>query len=137
MRLSTCALFGALLLAAPPAGAAQPIGYVASDGVNTVAVTAATPLPTTAPASAANIAPNQVSIATTATLIAAARPGRQTITVEQLGATAVYLGGAGVTTGTGAWLPGVAGSSITLNFSGALYGITASGSEAVAEYELY
>lgn len=84
-----------------------------------------------------NIATAQVSVAATATLIAAARAGRRSITVEQLGTTAVYLGAAGVTTGIGVLLAATVGSSVTFNTTAAIYGITASGSQTVAEFELY
>lgn len=84
-----------------------------------------------------NIATSQVSVAATATLIAALRSGRRSITVEQLGTTAVYLGGSGVTTANGVLLAGTVGSSVTMNFTGALYGITASGTQTVAEFEIY
>ncbi len=84
-----------------------------------------------------NVATAQVSVTTSATLIAAARAGRRSITVEQLGTTAVYLGATGVTTATGVLLPGTVGSSVTLNFTGALYGIVATGTQTVAEFELY
>ena len=42
----------ALALAAPAFAAPDPIGYTASDGVNAVAVTAASPLPVTGPTGA-------------------------------------------------------------------------------------
>ena len=45
MKPRTYALCAALLFAAGPSWAADPIGYTAPDGVNTVAVTAAAPLP--------------------------------------------------------------------------------------------
>lgn len=85
----------------------------------------------------ATMTPAQVSVGATATLIAALRSGRNSITVENTGTTAIYLGGSGVTTSTGVLLPGVLGASITLNYSGALYGITTTGSQTVSEYELY
>jgi hypothetical protein len=45
MKPCTLALCGALFFMAWPAWAADPVGYTAPDGVNTVAVTQATPLP--------------------------------------------------------------------------------------------
>jgi hypothetical protein len=75
--------------------------------------------------------------AATSTLVCAARTGRRSVTVEQLGTTAVYIGATGVTSATGALLPGVAGSSITLSVTGAIYGIAASGTQAVAVIELF
>lgn len=88
-------------------------------------------------ASPDNIATAQVSVGATATLIAALRSGRRSITIEQLGTTAVYIGGASVTTSNGILLPGTAGSSVTLNTTAAIFGITASGSQSVAEVETY
>jgi hypothetical protein len=47
-------------------------------------------------------------------------------------ATAVYIGGPNVTTANGFPIPGVAGSSLTLAATTAIYGIVATGSQAVA-----
>lgn len=82
---------------------------------------------------------NQVSVDTTAggTLIAAARPGRGSITVINEGTTVVRIGDLGLTTSTGAYLAGVAGASITLSTQAAIYGITGSGSETVSYIESY
>jgi hypothetical protein len=76
----------------------------------------------------------QVTVATTAggTLISAARPGGDTVTIQNLGTTAVYVGVSGVTTSTGFPIPGVAGASLTLPANVAIYGIVASGTQAVA-----
>lgn len=74
----------------------------------------------------------QVVIGTTPTLIAAARPGSDDITIENLGTTQVFLGNASVSTTTGFQLPGVAGASVTLPVTVALFGIVASGTQAVA-----
>lgn len=87
--------------------------------------------------SAANFTPNQVSVTNTATQIVAARTGRATLTIENTGTTPIYVGGAGVTTSTGFLIPGVAGASLTVAYTGALYGITGSGTAAVSEYETY
>ena len=67
----------------------------------------------------------------------ASRTGRRTVTVENTGTTPVYLGGSGVTSTTGFLLPGVAGASLTMSFSGALYAVTASATAAVTFYETY
>lgn len=75
---------------------------------------------------------SQVTVAATATLIAASADGRDEVTIQQLGTTPVYLGKANVTTANGFPLPGVAGSSITLPATTGIYGITASGTQAVA-----
>ena len=91
---------------------------------------------------AANFTPGQVSVGATSTLIAAARTGvsgtgRVAITVVNAGTTPVYLGGSGVTTSTGALLPGVLGATVTINTTAAIYGIVTTGSEAVTEFETY
>jgi hypothetical protein len=192
MRLSTRAAplgacVWALLLAAGPAGAVDPIGYLAPDGVNTIPVSASNPLPVTGGgggggggggpvtaasgayalgsivdlgtgaspgayttngylaalkagvtiASPANFTPGQASVGATATLIVAARTGRNTVVIENTGTTPVYLGGPGVTTSTGLLLPGVLGASLTLPVSAAIYGVVASGTQTVTEAETY
>ena len=83
----------------------------------------------------ANFAPGQVSVATTATQIVAARSGRVTVTVENLGTSTVWLGGSGVTTTSGFSVG--AGLSLTVSFTGALYGISASAAQSINEYETY
>lgn len=84
-----------------------------------------------------SIATSQASVASTATLVAAARAGRNAVTVENLGTVAVYIGGAGVTTSTGFLLPGVVGASVTIPTSAAVYGVDATGTQAVAVLETY
>ena len=81
-----------------------------------------------------NIATNQILVGTTAggTLIAAARIGRNAVTITNLGTTDVYIGASGVTTGTGALLVGTKGASITIPTSAALYGIVGAGTQAVS-----
>lgn len=75
----------------------------------------------------------QVTVGATATLIRAANDGRDEITIQNLGTTPVYIGkDANVTTSNGFPIPGVAGSSITIPATTAIYGIVASGSQAVA-----
>jgi hypothetical protein len=95
------------------------------------------------PVGAANFTPAQVSVLTTATLIAAARTGapgtgRASITIiNKTGTDFVCLGGSGVTASTGLCLPEVAGASITLNTTSAIYGIVATTSQTVTEGETY
>jgi hypothetical protein len=128
----------ALALASTLCGAAQAFPSIAGPGG---AIVPGQPVFALSPD---NIAPFQTTVAASggagangATLPAAARPGRQVVTVINSGTTAIYLGGGAVTSGTGVQLPGVAGASITIAFTGALYAITASGSQAVTGYELY
>lgn len=113
------------------------IHYTNADGINATPVSAANPLPVINGGTSANVATNQVSIGTSATLIAAARPGRTMITVVNTTTTQIFLGPSGLTTGNALPLPGVVGASVTLQFSGALYGIVASGTATVGEAEVY
>jgi len=84
-----------------------------------------------------NWATTQVSVTNAATQLVAARAGRQGVVVTNLGTTPVYLGGSGVTTATGAFLPGVAGASKTIPAATAVYGIVGTGTQNVSVEELY
>ncbi len=108
-------------------------GHQAGIAANPLAVSA-----TVAPSATFNPG-NPVSVSTTATLVVAARTGRSSITIENEGTTPVYIGNSASVTPTTSrvLLPGSVGASITLNYTGAVYGITASGSQTVSEYELY
>jgi len=84
------------------------------------------------------ISNGQVTVAATATLIAAARPGRGAVTIVNHGTTNVFIGGdPNVTALNGVKLVGVDGASITLSAQSAIYGITASGSQIVSYVEAY
>jgi hypothetical protein len=72
-----------------------------------------------------SITTGQVSVGTTATLVAAAS-ARQSIDVTVDGAVKCYLGPAGVTTATGFPLQAVAGASKTIPSSAAIYAVCAS-----------
>lgn len=80
---------------------------------------------------------SRASVANTATQLIASRAGRQAIVVVNLGTTPVYLGGSGVTTSNGTLLPGVAGATRSIPFSGAIYGVVTSGSQSVSVEEFY
>lgn len=86
--------------------------------------------------SPSGIATSQVTVTTSATQLVT----KDTVTTEVLiineGTTAVRIGGSAVTSGTGALLPGAVGATLSLTFSGDLYGITASGSQAVSVIKL-
>ena len=77
----------------------------------------------------------QATVATAATLIVAARAGRDTVIIENSGTTAVYIGDSTVTTSTGLLLPGVLGASVALETTDAVYGRVASGSQVVTAIE--
>lgn len=90
----------------------------------------------------AAFAATQVSVANTATLLAAARTGapgtgRVDITIENFGTTDVFLGGSGVTTSTGMKLVGSPGAAITIPTTAAVYGIVATSTQTVSVLETY
>jgi len=80
---------------------------------------------------------NQVSVGSTATSLVPVRSARQAVVVTNMGATPVYLGGAGVTMINGALLPGVVGASKTIPTTTAVYGIVGANSQIVSIEELY
>ena len=82
-------------------------------------------------------ATNQVSVAATATVVAAARAGRKAITITNTGTTDVYVGGASVTTSNGTLLAGIKGASLTINTQAAVSAIVASGTQTVSYVETY
>lgn len=84
-----------------------------------------------------NLATGQVSVASSATQIVLARPGRKEVTIVNHATSAVYIGGPGVTAATGLFLAGIQGQGITITGGGAVYAITASGSEPVSFLEVY
>ena len=94
------------------------------------------------PPGAATVSTNQLTIGASATLIAPARSGvagtgRTSITITNPGTTSIYIGGSGVTTSTGTLLPGISGASMTLGTQAAIYGIVATSTATVSEFELY
>ena len=84
-----------------------------------------------------NLATAQPSATTTSGPIVAARPGRATVTIENTGSVPVYIGPTGVPTTTGFLLPGVAGASVTIGFSGEIDAVTASSTAALTTYETF
>lgn len=91
----------------------------------------------TVPAGTANIATGQATVASTATLVVAARLGRASVKITDLGTTDIFCGAAGVTTATGDLLAGVKGGSITIPTSAAVYCVDATGTQAVSYMEAY
>ncbi len=71
---------------------------------------------------AEQIAPAQISVGTTATLVAAAR-NRSRVIVNVGAANSCSFGNAGVTASTGFPLQPVAGATLTLSYKGALYAV--------------
>jgi len=110
-------------------------GTASADVLTVQGIASMTPLNVSE--SISNIAVNQVSVATSATLIVAARAGRKSVMIMNEGATDVRIGGSGVTTGTGVLLYGQKGSGLVLDGGAAIYGIVASGSQSVSYLEAY
>ena len=77
----------------------------------------------------------QVSITSTATQIIAANNNRMRLLITNLGTTALYLGGSGVTTATGLLVPGVVGYPVAIRSTAAVYAITASASQSISFLE--
>lgn len=86
-----------------------------------------------------NFATSQATAATTAsTPLAAARAGRVAVTITNLGTVDIWLGATtGVTTTTGTLLPGTKGASVTIPTNAAVYGVVATGTQAVSVMETY
>lgn len=74
----------------------------------------------------------QVSVGTTATLLAAAADGRDSVIVTNMGTVDVFIGDANVTTSNGALLAGVKGTTLIIPATTALYGRVAAGTQAVS-----
>lgn len=86
---------------------------------------------------AANLATNQVSVTNAATAIVAARAGRRAVMIINHGTTAVYIGGASVTTANGLFLTGTAGAAVSIPTTAAVYGIVSTGTQTVSYIEVY
>jgi hypothetical protein len=95
------------------------------------------------PVGAASLANKQVTVASTATLIAAARTGasgtgRVSITVYNAGSVTVFVGTSTVTaSGATGGIPVPAGGAVTFDTTAALYGITASSTALVGVAETF
>lgn len=87
--------------------------------------------------SQANLITNQVTVSTTATLLLASRPGRRQAVLVQLGTTDVFIGGSAVTTTTGVLLTGTKGATLTIETTGAIYGIVGAATQAVSVAETF
>jgi hypothetical protein len=116
------------------AAGANLIGAVNLD-IGGATISQSNPVPTTETYS--SIATGQVTVASTATQIVAARAGRKEVTIVNNATTVVYLGGSSVTSTTGLMLAGATGEGITISGGAAIYGIVATGSESVSFLEVY
>jgi len=84
-----------------------------------------------------NLNTNQVSVGSTATLIAAQRPGRLSVSIVNLSSTDIYIGPSGVTTSSGTLLLGTRGTALTVPSAVAVYGVVATGTASVSYMEVY
>lgn len=158
MKQILCALAVALMLATTAPCAAQSLipncrtsdgSYVRCDPVVLVDKTgtiidSTNPLPTAPPSGGSSVIPRggssiltgQVTVGTSATLIAAARAGRQKIGVTVATAVQCAFGPAGVTLTTGWPLAAVAYAADNWDTTAALYGVCAS-TATIGFRELY
>ena len=107
-------------------------GYILqpnSDGSINVVVTTGT--------TGDQVATGHVSVLSTATLIATQNLTRSSITIVTSGTDTVWIGIAGVTTGTGLQLVPIAGAAVTLDTSAAIYGIASTTTTVVSYAEIY
>ena len=108
--------------------------------MKTAALILAAALAFAAPAAAqqapSSIATKQVTVAATATLVVDVRRTRVSLSIENLGTTQIFCGAdATVTTSTGYAIAGVAGTTLTLPATAAVYCITSTGTQAVSVIE--
>lgn len=82
------------------------------------------------------IATAQVSVGTTSTQVVAARAGRGSVKITNLGTTDVFIGVTGVTTTTGDILPGTKGASITIPTNAAVFAVAAT-AQTVSVMEVF
>jgi hypothetical protein len=114
-----------------------PLSAVLTDE-NGYKVDSTNPLPVNpAESGAANYATSHVALnASTPTSLVSVRAARRAVLVTNTDSSiTVYVGGAAVSSTTGHTL--VAGASLTLPVTGAVYGISASGTPSVAVTEVY
>lgn len=113
-------------IAGTPATGVVTVQGIASGTPQNVTVATALPAGTNLigafiPRGGATLATNQISVATTSTLVVAARTTRQRVTLNVGAANTCAFGNTGVTTTTGFVLQPVAGASVTLDTAAAVY----------------
>lgn len=77
----------------------------------------------------------KVTVATTVTLIAAARTGRKQLIIVNEGTTDVRIGNKAITSTTGVLLNGAKGAQLVLETGSDVYGIVGAGTQAVSFIE--
>jgi len=95
------------------------------------------PVTTSGGAGSPNFNTGQASAGANAAVLVPARSGRNSVTIENLGTTDVFLGPSGVSATSGHLLPGVKGATITIPTSAAIYGVAATGTQAISFMETY
>jgi hypothetical protein len=115
--------------------ATQPVSGTVAISNTTIAVTNAGTFPVQAQdISPANAATSQVAVSMSATVIAIARPTRNSVKITNLSTTPVYLGfTSGVTVSTGDFLPGILGAFVVYPTQTGVWGIVATGSSPPSE----
>lgn len=90
-------------------------------------------------AAAGGFATSQATADTTSggVQLVAARAGRHSLRLVNLGTTDVWVGPKGVSSTTGALLVGTKGASLPIDTQDAVYGVVGTGSQAVSVIETY
>lgn len=83
------------------------------------------------------LATGQVAVGATATLIVAANPGRDFVTIVNNAAVDVFLGGPGVTIANGQLLAGVKGTTLNIGATSAVFGVVATATSPVSFMDTY
>lgn len=120
---------GHLTMCLNSSGQAIPAGSGCTQGLP---VTAAGPTP-----GSASIASGQVTVAATSTQVVAARAGRVSVSIENLGIVDVWCGVSGVTATTGHLLLGVKGGALTIPTQDAVFCVATTGTQAVSFLEAF
>lgn len=110
-------------------------------GTNVRLIDPNTGLPYRAGAGSGSIATSQAASSISpaaATLIVAARTGRQSVTLTNItGTQPVYLGASGVLVSTGVYLGATAGSTITLETAAAIYATSPTAAQTIGVLETF
>ena len=122
-----------------PTSAATPLPVTSTGGTSSVTISQTTPGTTNGVVSkgSANIATSQSAPGTTATSAVAARAGRLSVTLTQLGTVDTFCGPTGVTITTGTLLVGTKGASITIPTAAAVFCVVGTGTGSVSALEAY
>lgn len=136
-RITACNTGAVTISSALPAGTNAIGKLAANSGVDIGDVTVDNPItnPVFTRDTASTFSQNQISVASTATLICAANANRKRLVIIQHSTTDVFVGPIGVTTSNGLLLAGTKGNQILIKSDDAIYGIVASGTQTVSYME--